>query len=376
MHLHVHRIIKIRDELQEIYLNQVLQTFAISLIGIFIPIYLLELGFGFNTAIFYVLIVMAALGVMAPLSASFAARAGLKHTILFRLPVAIIFYFLLILLGFNPTLSYLLVIACIDGLSKALYWVPLNSEFVMNTHKIHGGEETSHLIAFPKLATIVAPLVGAFILESFGFNPLFMLVIALLMVSVAPLFATGENKRYFRFKFKDHFALTLDKKFAIRFFCRGSILIIESVIWPVYIFLTLGDILPVGIAAALSGIGISFFTLIVGKLSDKLDRIKMLKAGALFYTFIWFARLYAKSMLEILLLSFLGGMFMTLIIVNLFASFADLARRRNILSAVVFREVWLVLGRIVALFTVMLVFMKFQAAFLFAGLMSLLLVMV
>ena len=371
----IHRIIRVKSELQEIYLNQIIQTFAISLIGIFIPIYLLQLGYTLNNVLFYVLLARAMLGILSPLSASFAARVGLKHTILFRLPISIVFYFLLILLGFNVTIPNLIFIAIIGGLSDCLYWISLNAEFVKNTHKIHGGEEASHLIAFPKLAAIFAPIIGAFILDTLGFDPLFMLVIALLIVSVMPLFATGESRRHFKFKFRDHFSLLLSKKFSIRFFFKGGPILAEHIIWPIYIFMTLHDVLPVGIAAALSGVGISFFTLIVGKLSDKFDRIKMLKAGALAYAFVWFARIYATSMLEIFLLSFLGGIFMTVIIVNLFASFTNFARNKNILSAVTFREIWLTLGRAAVLFILILVALKFQVAFTLAGLMSLLLVL-
>ena len=66
-HFAIHRVVKIRNELEEIYLNQVIRTFAVSLIGIFIPIYLLNIGFALNEALFYLMVVMATLGTTSPL---------------------------------------------------------------------------------------------------------------------------------------------------------------------------------------------------------------------------------------------------------------------------------------------------------------------
>lgn len=371
----IHMLVKLRSELEEIYLNQVIQTFATSLIGVFIPIYLLNLGFSLSTTLFYYILALGTMGILSPVSAAIASRIGLKHTILLRLPLSVIFYFSLMLLGFLPSFSALAALALVGGLSDALYWIPLNSEFVKHSDKLHAGEEASHLIAFPKIAGILAPVIGAAVLESLGFDPLFILVILVMMISVVPLFLTGDFRKYFSFKFKD-LDILLSKRYAARLFTKGGFVLIESIIWPVYIFLTFNDFMPVGIAVAVSGIAIAFFTLLVGKLSDRVDRRHMMKLGALGYAFIWFARPFAHSMLEILLLSFLGGMFMTVVVVNLFAAFCNFSRKRNILGAIVFREIWLNLGRVVTLLIVILALGNLQTAFLLGGVLCLLFILV
>ena len=172
---HIYRLNRIRKELNEVYLNQVIQTFALALIGIFIPIYLLKAGFSFNTVLVFMIITWATLAALAPLSAKLSCRIGLKHTILLRAPVLMLFLFMLMYIG-NMSLPFLFLIAFIGGVSLCLYWVPINSEFVKNTDRLHIGQQIGLLKAFPKIAAIFAPLIGGLVLEFLGFNILFIMV--------------------------------------------------------------------------------------------------------------------------------------------------------------------------------------------------------
>ena len=62
MHIHMHNIFRLKSELGEIYLNQVIQTFALALIGVFIPIYLLKLGFSLPVVLGFLAVYFLALG--------------------------------------------------------------------------------------------------------------------------------------------------------------------------------------------------------------------------------------------------------------------------------------------------------------------------
>jgi MFS family permease len=374
-----HRALRLKNELQEIYLNQVLLHFATMLIGVFVPIYILNLGFDMVTVLLWNMIFYLSLGAFSMPFASLGSRIGLKHSILYSTPFLIAYYLSLILLGHYQLIYHMMLypIAILGGAAWSLYWTSLNSSFIKSSDHIHRGEETAHLIAFPKLAGIAAPVIGAFILDYFGFDVLFVMVTLLVGLSVYPLFMTADKKKLFKFGWRDDMKFFLDKRFSFGLFLRGGSFIIEGIVWPIFIYVTFQDLIFVGVASALSAIGITIFTLLVGRLSDRVDKRKIVKIGGILYAVVWFMRPFVSTPLEVFLLSFLGGMFMTTIAVSLFASFSDMAKHKNILGSVVFRESWLTIGRVVALGSLVVLGMSysFGTAFVFAGMLSLLLVL-
>jgi MFS family permease len=158
------------------------------------------------------------------------------------------------------------------------------------------------------------------------------------------------------------------------FFSRGLVFMVESVMWPIFIFLTFSDLISVGIAAALSGIGITFFTLFIGRLSDKISKSMLVRIGGLGYAFVWFARMFVTTELEVFILALLGGVFMSTIAVSMFSSFSNIAKKEGgIVSNVNTRELWLTIGRVAGLVILILMLGDFQFAFGLAAVVSLLL---
>jgi len=355
-HSRIQRLFKIKSELQEVYWNLVIQNFAKSLIGIFIPIYLLTLGLELYNVIAFMLFYYPTVGVFSFVSGSLTARLGYKHQILYQVPVFVLFYGLLLsmqFISFSMPLIYLTGI--IGGISTCLYWVPMNSEFAKNTKKIHEGEEIATAIALPKLASIAAPTAAALILTAMGFNILFAIVIFLQLLAVIPLFATGDYRSRFKFS-QERRMFLMKKQLSFRVFLSGILLLMEGIIWPLFIFITLQNLLDVGIAASVAGIGMVFFTLIIGKMSDRGKRNKLTRIGGLGYGMIWLLRIFPSTSMEIFLLSLLGGMFAAVIEITSFSRFCDIARGRRLLGWVVFREVWLSIGRVLTVLLILFVF--------------------
>ena len=364
----IHRVFKIRSELEEVYINLVMQSFSIALIGIFIPIFLLKVGFSLNLVIVYMIITWTSFGVFIPVSAKMSSMLGVKHTILLSVPVLILFFLLLLVIpGINPDFLYMVGIAY--GIQQAMYWIPLHSEFIKNTDKIHENEEIGNLIALPKIAAIIAPIIGALILQNLGFNFLFIIVIFLLILSVWPLFLTNDYKGNFRFKLKD-IEFGLERNLSLGYLLNGILFISEALMWPVFIYEKFGNLLYIGIATAVCGVGIAIFTLFIGRFGKRFNHRRLLWIGALIYSVTWFARLFVTTAMEVFLLSFLGGMFATIIHLTMYVSFTGFARKRNEVACNVYREFWLSVGRISSLVFLFFVIHKFIFAFLLAGFVS------
>lgn len=368
---------KIKSELREVYWNLFLETFAKSLIGLFVPIYLLTLGYTLPHALAFLLFYMATLFVMSPLSATIAHRIGLKHLVLYRVPLFIVYYSLLISFQFlSVPLASVFLTAVLGGISSAFYWMPMNTEFVKNTNKLREGEEIGKVDGLKRLAAIFAPTIGGLVLTFSGFTPLFALVIIIAVISVFPLFATNDYRGRVQFNQERRFFFK-NKRLTGRLILNGPLAVLEAFVWPLAIFSSLNSVLDVGIAASISGFGMALFTLVIGKFSDHQNKQHLMKIGGLAYAIVWIARMFAGTQMEFFLLSLLGGMFYAVLQITVFSSFCDAARGRNVLDWVVVRETWMGVGR-VTLFLLLLVATgaEFPVAFSFATIAALLLVFI
>lgn len=332
------RLQSIRSELGEVYTSQLLFTFAMSLVGVFLPVYILQLSFTLPVALLFMAVLWAGIGLLSPLAAAVASSIGLKHTILLSTPLQIAFLSLLL---FAPPTSALALfpIALLGGLANAFYWTPLHIEFVSNADRLHRIQEVGSFIALPRIAAAAAPFFAGILAAVAGFTPLFALACFLLIASALPLFLTHDYRPRLRFPFHGRF---LHRPAAAHFFLQGVVAMGEAVLWPLWIYLTFGDLVAVGAAAALSALAIAMFTLLASRGAAKPPLFRL---GCLLVAVVWLSRLFSPALPLALVLSFLGGLGFTLINFGIYAAFAASARR-NPPQATVFREAWLNFGHL------------------------------
>jgi MFS family permease len=356
----------LKKQLNEIYVVHSLDAFVFSLIGIFVPIYLLILGYSISEVLAFYIIKQLAVCVFSFLAGYISTHLGLKHTMLMRFPVVSVFLIMLYSLG--SVALPLALIAVLGGLQTALYWMPLHSLFSRSSDRVQMGTEVGRLHSFPKLASVTAPLIGGFIAIFFGFSTLFIAAMAILAVSAITLFYTPEVKPHVNFKVREGIAIF--KKYPKYFFAVGVNHLggmAESVIWPIFVYLTLANVLSIGIVGTLLSAGTVIFTLMTGRFSDRFDRRVIIKTGAILMALVWSLRFFASSETIIYLLTVMAGFFTVLIIVPFASVTYNLARKGNIDEFIIFREIPVALGRISILLLAMLFFKQQELTFLFAG---------
>jgi len=336
------QVSQLKDDLHEIYFNQVIETFAISLISIFVPIYLLENGFTMVAAFSFMFTYWAAMFLFTPIAAEISSRIGFKHTIIGRAPLLILYFSLLFLLDYVA--DYVLFIALLGGFSSILYWVSTNAEFVKATDGERGAKQVGYLNALPQISAVAAPLISALLLTSMGFPIVFLIVIALIVVSQVPFLLTSDYKERFVMKMRKSW-LFLDKRFFALFLIQGVIFSSDFLFWGVFVFQKFG-LISAGLTASLYGAGMVVFTVIIGKVSSESHKRKsMLILGAIGYAFISIVRISTATAMEAFLISVLAGIFTTLISIPIYVSFTERAKKEGILNWVTFRDFWLAAGR-------------------------------
>lgn len=111
MHRFVVLSILKKHELSELYVMMALRSLAMSLISIFVPIYLYTLGYGIPSIILYFITASATMVVLCPVSAKISSKVGIKHGMLFAFFLYFLHYVMLATLGANSQLFFATAVA-------------------------------------------------------------------------------------------------------------------------------------------------------------------------------------------------------------------------------------------------------------------------
>src|SRR3989344_9348264 len=123
----------VNGELADVFFNLALKNFALSMIGVFVPIYLLTLGFELSQVLMYVLAFFSGSMLISFFIGSIIAKIGLKHTIAFSMPISLSYILFLYLL---PRYQLpILPIALLGGIALSAYWIPFNTDFIRNSNE-------------------------------------------------------------------------------------------------------------------------------------------------------------------------------------------------------------------------------------------------
>jgi len=361
---------KRKKAINSIYTMHSIDAFAFGLIGIFIPIYLLTIGYSVSQVLLYYIVQNIVLMLSSFLAGYIGSWIGIQKILIIRFPFLLLF---LVLLNSLNLISFpLYLLAIIDGFQSALYWIPLHILFSHYSNKEDIGSSTSKLFAFPQLAGISAPLLGGLIAVFFGFKILFSIAIIIFLFSFIPILYTNQIKNKYNIKFKN--AIKLYKKYPRYFYAEilnnmGEET--EGIIWPIFVFLTVASIASVGLVGALLPLGSFAVTLMIGKLSDKTSKKRLIKLGAILILIVWILRYMFISEIAIYILALTMGLVSVLFSVPYYSKFYQIAKKETADEFFIFREIPVTIGRIFVFSIALLFVTKLQFLFPIAGIVYL-----
>jgi MFS family permease len=358
-----------KKNLNAIYIMHSINGLAGSLVGIFIPIYFLGLGYSLFQIFVYWLVYGVGVLLSFIVTGYFAAKFGLRKSILAGFPFLFLFMILLYGLKSHPIPIYL--VGIVSAISVGFYWFPLHVFFASNSTEGKMGKNVGKLFAFPQLIGILGPLVGGVIAGLGGFRLLILTSIVVYLLSAVPLFWIPEleipvtlNLSKLQELFKHY-----SSYFSIEFVenIREEM---EGIIWPIFIFLTFRNIFSIGILGALLSLGSFVFMLFIGKYTDKMDKKIFMKAGSLIMIAIWILRYFVSGPIPYYSLTILAGFFGALIVIPFSAFYYNLAKKDNVAEFIIFREIPVTLGRIVLYSLALIIVSNIKITFLFTAFAS------
>ena len=366
-HFHILRFLQNR-ELRSIYLTLALRDLALSMIGIFVPIYFIKvLNYSINKTLIFYLIYSVIFGITSPITAKISSKIGFKKSILLSIPFYIVFYYLLNLL--QKTTINLAIPAIIIGLADSIFWISLHTDFAVASDKKSRGKEVGFMFSSTIFVSLIGPFIGGLILTFYNFYILFWVVNILLLICVIPLFFSKEIHEKDRFSYKYIFEKAHFKDL-LNFIAYGARLVAEGVLWPIFIFLIIKAYLGVGFLFTLASVVAMFSAYNFGKITDTKSKNKLLRYGAVFYSITWFIRSIFKTIFFVSLITLISAILTIMVDIPFTTKTYEKGLKKTLVEYLVFREIALCMGRALIIILVILV-NSLTGGFIFTGITTL-----
>ena len=335
-------------QVKELFASRVILDFATGAVMLFEPIYLHSIGF----SIVQILLFYAALYVvyfaLLPLGGKICRRHGYEHTILFSSPFLIIWYLSFFAIPYHPAFIAVAILSL--AIQKILYWPGYHANFATWSVQNEEGREISTMSALAGFAAVLAPAFGGFLIVTAGYKALFIVVSVLILISNVPLLRTPELYMPQKFPYVPAMRRLLKKE------NRGRLIgymgfgeeLLALVAWPVFLALMVPDAAALGVIVSFAMLANIAATLYVGRMSDGDDKTAVLRSGAVYTAASWLVRVFVTGGFGVFLIDSFYRIAKNMVNVPLLAMVYDDARRGEVMDAVVFFEMALSLGKILA----------------------------
>lgn len=350
-----------------------LSGIGMSLIGIFTPIYFLHLNYPVSNVILYLVIQHTTILVGAFLVVYLSNIIGLVKCWYIRVVFVSLLLIGLLVLPKYPNILFLL--AFINGLEAAFFWIPLNILMIRKTEEKSMGSSLALMSNVSSVFGIITPLISAFIIINFGYNLLFVLALMFVMFSILPILSFSNEKTAFHFKLSRIKEIVAENKHFIIPEILDNLGQDAQVVWSLFLVITALSVLDIGVLGVVSSLIGIIITHITGKFIDQSDKKKIVRFGAVATTITWFLSyliaVYSPTPLLLYVITMLRG-FSLGIFASAYGVIMLNRARQSDAQFIVLREIPTVFGRLF-IFTMTLIFIsynKIELSFLMVSILS------
>lgn len=279
------------SEMSELYTSMALKTLAISLVGIFLPVYLYQEGYLIEQIIVYFAFYFAIRTVFNVLAGKLVAMVGPKHVLSYSYVMLIIFLFLLDTL---PTYGWpLLLIAGVNALFNSLFFIAYHVDFSKIHSAKNSGSELSWMSIVSRTAAAIGPFVGGLIATFFSIGVTITIALVLVLLAIWPLMLTSEPTQQQKKLNLNSFDIRKYTRNMFAYSWMGISRQVSLSLWPLYIsvFVFVDDVYAkVGFVTSISIVATLFVTRMYGKLIDKNNGRALLGGSAVVSSAVHLAR--------------------------------------------------------------------------------------
>jgi MFS family permease len=338
-------------QINELYASISLYVFSFGLVGIFVPIYIYNLGFSIPRLAAYFVILELTRAILSPMAALLVKKFGPKHMLI--LSFILMFCYVLILYSLPQAEWLLYAASVVGGGALCVFWMARHIDLASVISSKQPTSQFTTLLIFSYVAQAMSPLIGGVIATNYGIGYGFLVAGFGLLLASYPLLASLEphipgktDIRLFRTAPKKH----LLASFAMN--AQGSVGIL---IWPLFIFLAVETYQDVGIITSFSLLLTLVLLKFLGKAGDQGQNSIVLKIGSYLRSIVHTARFLAKSFLSAFGVNVLGDLTDSLASVPYAIRFYEGARKYGVTAYLTDMETIGNLGKALPWITILIV---------------------
>lgn len=286
------------DELSEIYISNMLRGLAVSLTGLFIPLYMYGLGYSVKNIMMVAAWYFIFRGLLCDLLSGYTvAKIGPKHTLL--IGYCILIASTILFLTLKSVHWPIWELGGVWGASASFFFVPFHVDFSKIKHKTHSGKEIGYMNIMEKIGFAIGPVVGGVIATIFGPQYLFLVSVIILLISIVPLFRSAEPvKTRQKLDFKSLNVGPL-KRDLFSYVALGIENTLSVFLWPLYlavfVLATSGAYTKLGFLSSISMIVSIMSTYVIGKLTDRHHGRRLLRISTIINAGLHLVRPFIQS---------------------------------------------------------------------------------
>jgi MFS family permease len=234
------------------------------------------------------------------------------------------------------------------------------------------GGSFSKFFTYPQIFSILCPIIGALIIAYFNFQVLFVTALLFVLLASIPLLPLRSEKTNFIFTWDSVKDIWSKNK---RFFLPEIIdnfMEDAGVVLTIFIYIKLLSITQIGIIGTLTSIVAIIFTLTIGKLTDKWNKYKLLRIGAMFVTFAWVSNFLIGQFMPSAWLFYIATIILALSLKVFLVPYQSIlfnSARKDDAQFLVLREVPNILGRLIMYTLAIFLYDELPILFLIVGIL-------
>lgn len=339
----------IHNKYNDLVISDTFRMVALSLASLFIPIFLLEIGFSIMQICYYELGLFVTSIFCHYFILSFLPQWGIKKSLIVSYLLTIVFYFTLyfsdsLISDFGKNM-FLVFVTVFNVIPTALYWSSHHVYFIKTTNGKNDGKKLGILVGVPAILCIASPFFGSILITNYGFYGTFIVSIVLMVFASYALTFSKDIHTSSKLEFKKIIDLGFMKKNFI-FILQGVGYSATSFIWPVLLFLMSIKLISLGFLYLFSNIVAAVTTYLGGKNTDTKGSRYIGRIGAAGHGFSLIFRALSTTIVTMTAFQTMGGFFGGLLDIALDSSFFKRSHS-DIANSIMNREFYMYLGRII-----------------------------
>jgi len=361
---------KIKGDFGKLIAYEFFKNFAISMLGIFIPILIYSETGDLRMPAIY-LIGSALAGSLAAFPVMkiinhYGFRSGLYISYIFLMPAIVMMYFL------NPTIYTTLTVAVLYSIGADFHAESRNIEFVEDSTRENRDMETAYLMALPNIGRLFGPIAGGIASTLGGFQTMLAIAFTSVLISIIPASSIKMKSKTTDVQWRS----MLNReylKFAPVFASRGAQAYASVAIFSLFTYIFIAGSISSGLVRSFDIVGFMIMAYFSGYISSKYSRGKIIFTGASLAGIVYLIRIGVSDPIEAFVVSVAGGLAFKLYDIPLFSEYADGAEDNEERSFYASKKLFNSLGKLVTSVLFLTVFTlstertAFNTVFIFAG---------